>query len=312
MPFSEDAETIGLERLIRPATLKDFREGDAWRYPQLSRGPLARFPELLAHPELFDLSRLAAVYNDPIPVWLPERWMKDVAHRRLYGTFFQPESALRLHRLGATLFFPHVERFLPALRPLLARLERDLGVIDVKTQSVFNVFASAPGAGAVAHFDPEINFAVHLKGRKRWWISENTHIKFPPSSFGVIDTDAAIGPDLKAAWGARPRPKRLPGKPMVVDIDEGSTLYFPAGCWHKTQTLEDSIHIVLAIWPKSWIGLISDRLRAQFPPKVSCESAQADRLVDQVAERAVALRAADLVGGRRSRPTPTSRRSAKP
>ena len=307
MPPPEDVATIGLERLIRPATLRDFREGDAWRHPQLSRGSLARFPELLAIPELFDLSRLAAVYNDPIPVWLPERWMKDVTHRGLYGTFFQPESALRLHRLGATLFFHHVERFLPSLRPLLARLERDLGVVDLKTKSVFNVFASAPGAGAVAHFDPEFNFAVQLKGRKRWWISENTHIKFPPSSFGLVDTDATISPDVKIAWGAKPRPRRLPGKPMVIDVDEGSALYFPAGCWHKTKTLEESIHIVLAIWPKSWIGLISDRLRERFPERVSCEPAQAERLIDHVAERVGELRAGDLVGGRGGR-QPRARR----
>ncbi|WP_197041287.1 JmjC domain-containing protein [Chondromyces apiculatus] len=301
--------TIGLERLIEPASLDDFREGDAWRYPQLGRGPLARFPELLAIPELFDLSRLAAVYNDPIPVWMPERWMKNAAHRGLYGTFFAPESALRLHRLGATLFFPNVERFIPQVRPLLARLERDLGVVDVYKKSVFNVFASAPGAGAVAHFDPEINFAVQLKGKKRWWISDNTHIQFAPSAYSVLDTEATMGPALRAAWGTAPRPKKLPGKPRVLDVEEGSALYFPAGCWHKTKTLEESIHVVLAIWPKSWIGVLADRLRASFPQRVSCTSSQAERLVEQVTERITALRASDLVEGRRPRQARAGRRS---
>ncbi|WP_050434055.1 JmjC domain-containing protein [Chondromyces crocatus] len=297
-----------MERLIRPASLDDFREGDAWRYPQLDRGPLTRFPELLAIPELFDLSRLAAVYNEPVPVWMPARWLKSAAHRGLYGTFFEPESALRLHRLGATLFFPNVERFLPVVRPLLARLERDLGVVEVHKKSVFNVFASAPGAGAVAHFDPEINFAVQLKGKKRWWISDNTQIQFAPSAYSVIDTDATMSPALRIAWGSAPRPKRLPGKPRVIDVDEGSALYFPAGCWHKTKTLEESIHVVLAIWPKSWLGVLSSRLRASFPQRVGGTPVQAARLSERVAERIAALRAEELVDGPRGRRARSGRR----
>lgn len=297
MPTTRTNATIALQRLIRPASLRDFREGDAWKVPQLARGPLRRFPELLAIPELTCLPALVAAYNDPIWVWLPARWVAGREDTELHGSLFYPESALRLHRLGATLFFHHVERYIPALARMNDRLERELGMVGSFRPSVVNFFASARGAAGPVHFDAEINLAVQLRGIKRWWVAPDASFVHPPSTYSVVASESAA---LRAAWtGARPQ--RMPPGSTPIDLDEGATLYVPPGWLHRTDTLEDSLHLVFSLWPKPWCRVLGDRIREKLAHDSVRARERERRAVDRVAGELEQMQASELVGRSRRR-----------
>lgn len=290
--MTERFATIGLERLIKPCSVDDFLYRGGAAKLQVSHGPLSRFPELQQVPELFDVRLLAAAYDEPVAVWFPERWFLTREHRQSYSQLFQPASALKLWRMGATIIFHHVHHYLPKVRAFIDRLERELGVTTPFRPSDFNVFASGPGAGALPHFDPEHNFAIHLEGHKRWWMTENTALKNPKGTLflGGEAGEAFLWKTLEK----QPRKKWF-GKTRVVDMRPGSTMYFPSGYWHRTASPKPSAHLVMAVHPRNWGDVIEAKVRAKLPADLSLSPDARRALATQFDSIAGSLSAEELL-----------------
>ncbi len=303
-------KTISLARLVHPLPVDQFLEEHWPDRPYVTHGPLERFPELAEMPELQGPEAMAKAYLDRIPVWFPRQATRDEIGRSAYGTYFDPKDALNLYRAGATLFFQRVDTFVPAARAMARRLERELGFAPGKT--FCSVFASRQGGGALPHFDSELNFAVQLRGRKRWQLAQNEHVRWPPAGYGVIDE--AIPDSLRASL-RRPLPRRMPVKRWTVDLEPGSVLYFPPGAWHATESGEASFHVVFGIWPTSWAELVIRELRlallaherwrepvsgvvgARRPRRAG--QRRLEELLEELPAIAAALRAGDLLDQQR-------------
>ncbi|MFL5343418.1 MAG: JmjC domain-containing protein [Hyalangium sp.] len=252
-------DTISLARLIKPLSVKQFMT-EVWPHRiHVSHGAMDRFPELLRIPELQNLEALVRAYPERIPVWFPKDSMRDEQGRTSYGTYFDPRDALNLYGVGATLFFQKLDTYVPQIRAMARRLEEDLGFPPGKT--FCSGFASRRSAGALPHFDPELNFAVQLRGSKRWRLALNEHVSWPPAGYGVIDK--TVPETLRAAL-KQDLPKEMPENVQTVELRPGSVLFFPPGAWHATESGEESFHIVFGIWPHSWADLVLRHLRTRL------------------------------------------------
>jgi len=252
-----DAPTFGLAPLVAPLAADRFL-AEHWPARHLvSRGPVERFAPLLEIPELADVEALARVYHDRVPVWFSSALCRDRLDQ-VYGTRFAARDALVLYRAGATLFFEKVDRWVAPLRPLARALERELSLAP---GSVYvSAFASPGGVGSAAHFDPDLNFSVQLRGRKRWWIARNAHVAEPTAGYSVLEGGTPESDELRG-YCPGPLPREMPNGAEQIDMEPGTALFLPRGTWHATEAVgEESFALVFAINPVTWAQLVATHL----------------------------------------------------
>lgn len=125
-----------------------------------------------------------------------------------------------------------------------------------------NYFLSTgPAKGIRAHFDNHHVFAVQLLGEKVWNLGPRVAIATPESpSF---------------------YPEKEPLIEATIHTQLGDVLYIPSGGWHATETLSQSVHATIGIYPPTYAEylrqLIAERassdivLRSELPPIVTNE-----------------------------------------
>lgn len=120
----------------------------------------------------------------------------------------------------------------PELRPLspaVDELARALEILLHQPVSV-SVFWSRGGMRAPVHFDDHDLIVVHLRGAKRWYISQK------PS-------------ELNNVW------KGIPGSPPelgaheTLDVNPGDLLYLPRGTLHSVDGTAESLHLSIGFTP---------------------------------------------------------------
>ena len=105
-----------------------------------------------------------------------------------------------------------------------------------------------------------------------------------------------------------------------VVLEPGSMLYFPAGCWHRVEALDDSVSINISLVGQNWSDLVASGLRqrlwslAPWRRLVRADSyghavEQLDGMLRQLQLEVSALRATDFLAPamwlpRRDRPRP--------
>lgn len=245
--MTKSAKRSALGRLLHGRSPSVFLER-YWSHRHLAvKAPVSRMPELFGAPELQSVESVLESEYHGVRGWFTDR--KGAAR----SADLTAASALTLYRTEIltlvvdSLRLPPVERLMQAMRRELATPQTFVGC---------NVYMSPAGAGTRMHFDEQDIFLVQIRGRKRWRIAPCTQIREPmqPHFAGakMHPENALLAPKL---------PTRMPRVRETVVLEPGSVLYMPAGYWHASETIEDSIALTLTFPSICWLDLMLTRLR---------------------------------------------------
>jgi ribosomal protein L16 Arg81 hydroxylase len=230
---------LTLSSLVDPLTEADFVERHFLpEQPFLSSGSVDRFAPLLKFPELNDLELLLGKLQ----------WVM------LFGVGgFRakvPASVgMDFYQRGDTLYLMNIETAVPEAMNVVSDIAMKLGIAP--TAVSLEAFATRlPGAAASLHYDHDVNFQLLLKGRKRWTVQRNHHIRNPLGPLHRIDS-----PDEEAHASRLPFPRDL-SEGESVEATAGSVLFLPMAYWHQTVTEEESFAVNIALKPQRWAEAI--------------------------------------------------------
>jgi lysine-specific demethylase 8 len=143
--------------------------------------------------------------------------------------------------LGGPSWYRTAQPVFPELWPEV-RVPSCLGKIPLHE---VNLWMGYGGVNSHLHFDPQDNFLVMLKGRKRVLL-------FPPDQSGLLYPAPleSRNPLQSQADPGRPEDPRFPNlaraSRMELVLEEGDLLYLPAGWWHYVLT--EALSIAVNFW----------------------------------------------------------------
>jgi 50S ribosomal protein L16 3-hydroxylase len=153
------------------------------------------------------------------------------------------EEARQLLSQGLTVGIRHAERHDASLADLARGFATDFAApIDIH---LYCTPAGKPGFGW--HYDAEDVFVLQTRGKKEWWLRKNTVNPWP-----LVET---LPKDMKYEREIMPAMRCL--------LAAGDWLYIPAGYWHRTECLEESISLSVGIESPSAMSVF-DFLRPQL------------------------------------------------
>uniref|UniRef100_A0A7S4EQQ4 JmjC domain-containing protein n=1 Tax=Pseudo-nitzschia australis TaxID=44445 RepID=A0A7S4EQQ4_9STRA len=119
------------------------------------------------------------------------------------------------------------------------------------------------------HTDFQENFTIQLSGRKKWSLKQGT-VKHPirgttphyRSSADVIENQikAARLSNPGYQFGKQDLDSNAFGTEADIIMDVGDVLYFPAGMWHKVETLEEGVSINISLMGTTYASLVCTTL----------------------------------------------------
>ena len=119
------------------------------------------------------------------------------------------------------------------------------------------------------HTDFQENFTIQLSGRKKWTLKQGT-VKHPlrGTTPHYRSTDDVIENQIKAArlsnpdfqFGKQDLESNAFGEEVEIIMDAGDVLYFPAGMWHKVETLEYGVSINVSLMGSTYASLVCKTL----------------------------------------------------
>src|ERR1700742_2096762 len=121
---------------------------------------------------------------------------------------------------------------LPAMRSIVPEIARIVRALEVQFHqpAEAEIFWSRGDARAPVHYDECDIIVVQLKGRKRWFISEE-------------------GTELPNAWHNAGYGAAQLGRHATVEVEPGDLIYLPRGTPHRVDALADSIHVSIGFTP---------------------------------------------------------------
>ena len=203
-------------------------------------------------------------------------WLVDAMGRVSSIELDDPNVAHSLYRHGGHAAYcrapPHVEQ------PLVAALLKDTGLgcgqydpsglhSTCLGRGEVECFLSTPGHTTDWHWDFQHNFTLQLSGVKRWTLQRGPidhPLRACTPHYAAPD---AVEPQLKA--GRLSSPDLEFGKPAAnsasstkqIILNPGDVLYFPAGMWHRVETLEPGISINVSLMATNYAQLVSSSLQ---------------------------------------------------
>lgn len=188
------------------------------------------------------------------------------------------ETAIALHTKGGHATYcrapPDVEQ------PMVANMLRGTGMgcgnYDPSGESSITmgqgeveVFMGTSQHTTDWHYDFQENFTLQLSGVKRWTLQQGT-VKHPLRGCTPhYNAPHVVESQLKVAHLSSPDFKftspqvgvNAVGKEMQRTVLPGDVLYFPAGMWHKVETIEPGISINVSLMATNYATLVSQALQ---------------------------------------------------
>jgi ribosomal protein L16 Arg81 hydroxylase len=217
--------------------------------PLFVRGAPSRLPGVFGAPEAQSLEALLGARPAAVRTWFSD------AEGAVQSAEISGDAAVKLHasrRLTVVLDGVRIS----GVDALMDRMKSDLVTLQNATGA--NAYVSPAGVGTRMHFDEQDVFLVQVVGRKRWTFAPQTQIKDP--------TEFHLGGEPRRENAIhQPRfPTRMPRTARSVVLVPGCVLYLPAGTWHQSMTLDDSIALTLTFASTCWLDLLLMRLRARL------------------------------------------------
>ena len=118
------------------------------------------------------------------------------------------------------------------------------------------------------HFDAQDNFTVQLSGTKRWTVAASGITHPLANCHPATAALAALASDLKVtrshspSAALPPTPEALAAGGTSFVLRPGSTMYLPAGTWHRVEAQDEagSLSVNFSMAPARWVDLIAARL----------------------------------------------------
>eukprot|EP00980_Cylindrotheca_fusiformis_P023426 scaffold10476_cov142-Cylindrotheca_fusiformis.AAC.1 len=188
------------------------------------------------------------------------------------------ETALSLHNIGKHATYcrapPNVEQRLVA--SLLKATGLGCGQYDPSGENLASMgrgevetFISTDGHLTNWHYDFQENFTIQLSGVKRWTIQQGTikdpvrgctpHYAAPESVESQLK--AAYLFDRKFRFGFPQTNVTARGDVVSIDVKPGDVFYFPAGMWHKVETLEPGVSINVSLMASNYAAVTCQALQ---------------------------------------------------
>lgn len=195
------------------------------------------------------------------------------------------ETAIALHKTAGHATYcrapPKVEQSL--VSSLLRATGLGCGQYDPSGESVISLargevetFISTPGHITNWHYDFQENFTIQLSGIKRWTIQQGTirdpirgctpHYAAPEAVESQLK--AAHLFDRKFRFGHPEAGVNATGKVVSIDVKPGDVFYFPAGMWHKVETIVPGVSINVSLMASNYatvVGQAMQHLLLRFP-----------------------------------------------
>mmetsp|Transcript_20382 Transcript_20382/g.57935 ORF Transcript_20382/g.57935 Transcript_20382/m.57935 type:complete len:636 (-) Transcript_20382:3753-5660(-) len=188
------------------------------------------------------------------------------------------DTAIALHKTAGHATYcrapPAVEQC------LVSNLLRDTGLgcgqYDPSGSSIVclgrgevETFISTPGHLTNWHYDFQENFTIQLSGTKRWTVQSGTikdpirgctpHYASPEAVESQIK--AAHLHDRKFKFGYPKVGINAIGDVATIDIKPGDAFYFPAGMWHKIETVEPGVSINVSLMASNYAAVACQALQ---------------------------------------------------
>jgi hypothetical protein len=195
------------------------------------------------------------------------------------------ETAIALHKTAGHATYcrapPKVEQSL--VSSLLRATGLGCGQYDPSGESMVSMargevetFISSPGHVTNWHFDFQENFTIQLSGIKRWTIQQGTirdpirgctpHYAAPEAVESQLK--AAHLFDRKFRFGHPETGVNALGKVVSIDVKPGDVFYFPAGMWHKVETIVPGVSINVSLMANNYATVVSQAIQQfllQYP-----------------------------------------------
>ena len=185
-------------------------------------------------------------------------------------------TALQLHKVGHATYCrapPKVEQNL--VSSLLRCTGLGCGQYDPSGDSYLalgrgevETFMSTNGHVTDWHYDFQENFTIQLSGVKRWSLMQGTIDDPLRGCTPHYDSPEAVESQLKSAYlydrkfvfGKPNPPLTARGEVETVLVKPGDVLYFPAGMWHKVETVEPGVSINVSLMATNYANAVSQAI----------------------------------------------------
>ena len=239
-----------LGRLLAPVTPREFLSRYWGRRPLYIPGTVDKFAELA-----FDLPTLTKAVDHRVPQgYLEVRFVG--RDDRLTAGPSRPEDYRPTE--GITLQAFRVCDRLERLASFCAGLKIGMSLPGTVTMTGYAVPA---GMGFRTHFDCQPNFVLQIAGTKRWRYSAKPEVAWPPLNV----THAGRAAELMDRYPFLGVPFPPDEREFVEQpLSPGDVLYFPAGTWHQTQSVDLSLSLTMTCIPKTTADVVDDTLRTSL------------------------------------------------
>ena len=235
-------------------------------------GPARVEPIMNAMDMLDPASILRETSSDNVFVWILDKQQRKIQSVEIDSV----DTAIALHKAGHATYCrapPNVEQ------PMVANMLRGTGMgcgnYDPSGNSSIcmgrgevEVFMGTLQHTTDWHFDFQENFTLQLSGVKKWTLQQGT-VKYPLRGCtphykapDVVESQlkAAHLGDLNFQFGVPQVGVNAVGKVVEVVVNSGDMLFFPAGMWHKVETVEPGVSINVSLMATNYAALVSQAL----------------------------------------------------
>ena len=224
-------EPMSLSDVLAPMSVAEFREAHWNKAAAVLPRRASRFAKLAF--DFLELRRGMQLGRDAEVK--AQYFDKAGTHREIVG--LAPSQIDGFFRAGMTICVTKLEPFLPDLAVQVEAWRRSLRFAG---RMNFSCYWSPDGAGFGMHYDDRHVFICQIEGSKRWWFSKRPALTDPQSCLlyepGLLAEMRAAGLEI-----AEPSEESL----ASAVLEPGDMLYLPAGTWHKTSAVGESLALTL-------------------------------------------------------------------
>lgn len=217
--------------------------------------------------------------SENIFLWIPSQDSEN-GERLQSIELSNPDTAYLLHKKS---LFASYCRAPPELeQPLVSQMLKDTGFgcgqydpADEKmtlARGEVETFIGTPNHLTNWHTDFQENFTIQLSGRKKWTLKQGT-VRYPlrGTTPHYLSAPDVIENQIKAARLSNPEYKfgmildsNSYGNEVEIVMDPGDVLYFPAGMWHKVETLDYGVSINISLMGSNYADVFCKALKHEL------------------------------------------------